>query len=328
VRADRLVAIVLLLQARGAMSAGQLAKELEVSTRTILRDVEALGAAGVPVYTERGAGGGIRLLDGYRTDLTGLSAGEAEALFLMGIPGPLDELGLGSSLDAARRKVLAALPPAGRDTAERVRQRIHVDATDWETERPAPRWLATITRALWDERRLVLRYVRADNKTVLRHVDPLGLVLKAGQWYLVAWAGRWDATFRVSRVVHAEIVDEAAHRPPDFDLAAYWEAFLRNFDERRAPLSVRIRVEPHAVDLLPRALGEGVRTQLWNTPVADDGSVELDLRFDSLDDARLQLMGLGTSITVLDPPALCEDLVRSATELVRAYSPDAGRLRR
>lgn len=320
VRADRLVAIVLLLQARGAMSARQLAAELEVSTRTILRDVEALGAAGVPVYTERGASGGIRLLEGYRTDLTGLSAGEAEALFLMGIPGPLDELGLGSSLDAARRKVLAALPPAGRDNAERVRQRIHVDATDWDTERRPLDWLATITRALWAERRVALRYVRADNRTVVRHVDPLGLVLKAGQWYLVAWAGRWTATFRVSRVVHAEVLDDMVRRPPEFDLTAYWDAFLRDFDRRRTPLRVRIRVGAGAVDLLPRALGEPVRTKLADAPAGDDGSVEIELRFDSLDDARVQLAGFGTAITVVDPPALRDEMVRVARDLLDVYA--------
>ena len=316
-RADRLVAVLLLLQARGGMSAGELARELEVSPRTIYRDVEALGAAGVPVYAERGAGGGIRLLDGYRTDLTGLSPGEAEALFLMGIPGPLDQLGLGSSLDAAQRKVLAALPPAGRATAERVRQRVHVDATGWErTPRPLP-WLVTIARALWAERRLALRYVRADNQEVDRRVDPLGLVLKAGQWYLVAIAGEWDVTFRVSRVRWAELLDEPSRRPDDFDLTTHWATFLDDFESRRGAVPVRLRVAPEAVDDLPRFLGEHVRAGLLD---ADRSApVELEVTFASLEDARAQLLGLGPSVVVLDPPELRDELVRVAREVIDAY---------
>ena len=319
-RADRLVAIVLLLQARGSMSAPELARELEVSTRTILRDVEALSAAGVPVYAERGAGGGIRLLDGYRTDLTGMSEGEAEALFLMGIPGPLDELGLGAAHEAARRKLLAALPQAGRDTAERIRTRILVDPTGWDVEPRRLPWLATITGGLWADRRVALRYVRADNKVVDRRVDPLGLVLKGGQWYLVAIAGRWDATFRVSRILRAEVLDEPARRPADFDLRSYWDEFLADFDARRTGATVRIRVSPDAVDEIPKTLGESVRARLADSDAGDDGSIELDLRFESLDEARTQLLGLGTGVRVLEPPELCDELVRVAREVVRAYS--------
>ncbi len=318
-RADRLVAIVLLLQARGGMSAPALARELEVSTRTVYRDVDALSAAGVPVYAERGPGGGVRLLEGYRTDLTGVSPGEAEALFLMGIPGPLDELGLGSAADAVQRKLLAALPDAGRVTAERVRQRILVDATGWER---APRqlpWLPVIARALWTGRRLHLRYVRADNRPVRHYVDPLGLVLKAGQWYLVAWSGRWDVTFRVSRVRHAEVLEEPARPHGDFDLAAYWEKWLVEMEAIRGSVSVRIRVAPEAVNDLPRFLGEDVRASTLE--VREDASewLELDLAFGSLDEARAQLLGLGPSIVVEEPAALREELAGVAAEIVDLY---------
>ena len=319
-RADRLVAILLLLQARGGMSAPELARELEVSTRTIYRDVEALGAAGVPVYAERGAGGGIRLLEGYRTDLTGLSPGEAEAVLLMGIPGPLDELGLGLSVDAAQRKLLAALPPKGRATAERVRQRLHVDPTGWDR---APRrlpWLAPIARAVWAERQLSLRYVRADNTEVDRRVHPLGLVLKAGQWYLVATGGRWEATYRVSRVRQATVLEGPARRPPGFDLTAYWSEFLEDFESRRGSVAVRLRVAPEAVDELPRVLGEAARVALAEAPTHGSPGITVDLVFESVDDARTQLLGLGPSVLVVDPPALRRELARVAAEVVAAYA--------
>jgi predicted DNA-binding transcriptional regulator YafY len=319
-RADRLVAILLLLQARGGMSAPALARELEVSTRTIYRDLEALGAAGVPVYAERGAQGGVRLVEGYRTNLTGLTAGEAEALFLMGTPGPLDELGLGPALDGAHRKLMATLSPAGRTHAERVRQRVHVDPAGWEREPRELPWLPVIARALWNDHRIHLRYVRGDNQIVERTVDPLGLVLKAGQWYLAAMAGKWDVTYRVSRVLEAAEVRERASRPDDFDLVAYWAAHLADFDAERGRATVRVRVAPTAIDRLPTHLGEGVRFQSLEAEPDADGWRDLELVFASLTEARTELLGLGAEVVVVEPDELRADMAQVAKQVVDLYA--------
>ena len=182
-RASRLVSVLLLLQSRGGLTASQLADELEVSVRTIYRDVEALSASGVPIYADRGPLGGIRLVDGYRTRLTGLTQSEAESLFLSGLPGPAAELGLGTVVAAARLKVLAALPPELRSRATRLSQRFHLDAPGWFQSSEAVPHLADLAAAVWDDHQVELRYDRGD-RIVERTVAPLGLVLKGGVWYL------------------------------------------------------------------------------------------------------------------------------------------------
>ena len=198
-RASRLVQLLLLLQARGRTTAAVLATELEVSERTIHRDVDALSAAGVPIYAERGPHGGIQLVDGYRTRLTGLTADEAEALFLSGMPGPAAELGLGTVVAAARLKVLASLPGELRARASRLVERFHLDATAWfSSSDPVPN-LATLADAVWEARRATIRYRRGGD-SVERELEPIGLVLKAGVWYLVAGSDDQIRTYRVSRI--------------------------------------------------------------------------------------------------------------------------------
>jgi predicted DNA-binding transcriptional regulator YafY len=318
VRADRLVAIVLLLQGRGTTSAPELARELEVSTRTVYRDVEALGSAGIPVYAERGAQGGIRLVDGYRTDLTGMSAQEAESLLVMGIPGPLDQLGIGASADAARRKVLAALPASGRSAAEAVRQRIYVDPRSWAPPRPLPH-LAAIADAVWTGRRLELEYVRADNAEVTRRVHPLGVVLKAGVWYLVARMGEWEVTFRVERVRAVRILDRPAVRPPQFDLVRYWDAQVDELTAGARRYRVRLAVERDSTARLARLVGEDVRDQVIGS--GGDRPV-LDVGFASLDDAVSAVLALGTSAEVVAPDELRGRLGGIADALAARYGSD------
>src|SRR5438132_4297998 len=274
VRADRLVSIVLLLQGRGGMSAPELARRLEVSVRTIYRDLDALSTAGVPVYTERGKAGGVRLLDGYRTDLTGLSPGEAEALFLLGLPGPLDQLGFGPVLEGAQRKLLAALPPTRRRGAERTRQRVHVDATGWDRQPGAVPHLAAIAGALWQDRRLRMSYVRSDNAERERLVGPLGLVLKAGNWYLVGSVideSNALRVFRASRVRSLEVLDEDYRRPDDFDLASFWDQWLAALGWDQDDYPARLRCDAEAAADLPRFLGEAVRARVLDAPVDDAG---------------------------------------------------------
>src|SRR3954465_1534667 len=196
-RASRLVSVLLLLQTRGRMTAPQLAEELEVSIRTIYRDVEALSEAGVPVYADRGPHGGVRLVDGYRTRLTGMTAEEAGAGFLSRLPGPAAELGLGTVVASSRLKVLAALPPELRVRASRLVERFHLDAAGWfHASEPVP-YLATLSEAVWEARRLRIDYERGDRK-VSRVIDPLGIVLKGGVWYLVAATEDQIRTYRVS----------------------------------------------------------------------------------------------------------------------------------
>ena len=205
-RASRLVSILLLLQARGRLTAAELAEELEVSERTMYRDLFELGAAGVPVYGERGKGGGYRLLDGYRTNLTGLTAEEAGALLMSGAPGPAAELGLGSLLAATRLKLLAAVPEALRETATRAEERFYLDPGGWAHDRARDdRHLRTVARAVWDDRRLEIGYRRPDGQAARRMLDPLGLVHKTGVWYLVAIHDRVTRVYRVDRILAAQV---------------------------------------------------------------------------------------------------------------------------
>jgi predicted DNA-binding transcriptional regulator YafY len=327
VRASRLVSMLLLLQTRGSVTAPELAEALEVSVRTVYRDVEALSEAGVPVYTETGCRGGVRLVDGYHTRLTGLTTQEAEALFLAGGRGAADELGLGTVLAAAQLKVLAALPPELRSRAARVRERFHVDAPGWfGAGQPAPH-LATVAEAVWGERRLDVRYRRAD-RDVQRVLDPLGLVLKGGVWYVLARAGRRHElrTYRVSRLQSARVRPERFERPPDFDLAASWSAASAGFDASRLRVDVVARVTPFA---LPR-LREVLEPASANAAIASAGPPEADGRMriackvEHVDYAHDSFLRLGAGIEVLEPPALRRRLAETVAALGAVYEQANG----
>ena len=321
-RADRLLAILLLLQARGGMSAPELAEELEVSVRTVFRDLDALSTAGVPVYTERGSGGGIRLAEGYRTDLTGLSPGEAQSLFLLGIPGPLDDLGLGASTGATERKLLAALPPTARRDAERTRRLLHVDSAGWNRPAASVLHLATVFDALWRDRRLRMRYTRGDHKSVERVVDPLGLALKGGEWYLVARLGDTPLVYRVSRVRAAEVLEEAFVRPDDWHLGDFWDAWTCRYEAEMAWLDVEVLVDPAFVSTMPWVLGEEVRMRLEEAPAAGDGRLRVGLRFTDMEEARIALLGMARRVEVQVPAELRQAIVDEAMAIAEAYAAD------
>ena len=318
-RADRLLAILLLLQARGGMSAPDLARELEVSVRTVFRDVDALSAAGVPVFAERGAGGGIRLVAGYQTDLTGLSSNEAQALLLLGIPGPLDDLGLSAHHRAAERKLLAALPAAARSDAERTRQRLHVDAAGWDRPPSDVAFLATVTDATFRDRRLRLAYERGDTRRVTRVVDPLGLVLKGGTWYLVGLVDGDHRVFRISRVRGVDVLDEGFERPGDFDLGEFWSAWSAAYSAGVDWVTVRVRVAAAFLAELPWAVGEHVRSALGSARRARDGSVTLDLRYYSYDEARRSVLGMGTQVDVVRPGRLRREVAEEARAVAARF---------
>jgi predicted DNA-binding transcriptional regulator YafY len=322
-RASRLVQLLLLLQTNGKMTASRLATELEVSVRTIYRDVEALSGAGVPIYAEAGPGGGVRLVDGYRTRLTGLTAEEAEALALSGLPGAASELGLGTVLAAAQLKVDAALPPELRSRAVRMRERFHLDAPGWfAREEPVPH-LAVLSRAVWEEQRVEVRYAKREGE-VRRLVDPLGLVLKAGVWYLVGLSGRTRSvrTFRVSRVVAVRPLDEACQRPDGFDLAEQWARSSVAFFETWPSVDIQVRIRGDKIWHLREVLDPGAaRAAIEGASEPDeDGWRVATLHLESLGVAVHELLRFGASLEVLEPTELRDTMAATAAEMVHRYA--------
>ncbi len=319
-RASRLVQLLLLLQARGRLTAAALAAELEVSERTIHRDVEALSAAGVPIYAERGPHGGIQLVDGYRTRLTGLTGDEAEALFLSGLPGPAAELGLGTVVAAARLKVLASLPSELRARASRLVERFHLDAAGWFHATESVPHLSVLADAVWEARRLNVGYRRAGGE-VERLIEPLGLVLKAGIWYLVAAAESQPRTYRVSRFSRVTPTDVPFKRPPDFDLAAHWEASIAQYERDTPRITVTVRVDPRRIGELADVLGErAVRAAERVDEDAKDAWPHLRLSVDWPEEVPARLMAMGDHAEVLEPAdmrARVADIARRALERYR-----------
>ncbi len=319
-RADRLFQIVQLLRDGKVRTASWLARELEVSERTIYRDLDALSAAGVPVYAERGPGGGCALLESYRTNLTGLTEGEVRALFMLSIPAPLAALGVDRELKAALRKLAAALPDAQRRDEERVRQRIHLDANPWfQTDEPVPH-LQAIQQALWQDRRLQLTYDLQFGARIERLVEPLGLVAKAGAWLLVcAHRGRRHI-YQVSRVVVAQITDQEFDRPAEFDLIAFWRDWSAGHEAARPNYPVRARVSPALVPLLPRYFGNRIQLELDGACPADGGGwITLTLPFATLEAARERILGFGRAIEVLAPTALRASVIDFAMQIQTFY---------
>jgi len=318
-RASRLVSLLLLLQTRGQMTAAELARELEISIRTVHRDVDALAESGVPIYAERGLHGGIRLVDGYRTRLTGLTADEAEALFLSGLPGPAAELGLGTVVAAARLKVLAALPGELRGRATRLVERFHLDAAGWfQADEPVPA-LALLADAVWSARQVEIDYDRGQS-IATRRLDPLGLVLKAGVWYLVALADGQPRTYRVSRVRRVVALDGHVERPPDFDLGSFWAESSAAYEREAARIDVVVRADPERLDDLRTAVGSRVVAAAARLPAADvEGWIHLRLRLDWPDEVPARLLSAGASIEVLAPAEIRDRLVSIARNVADRY---------
>ena len=321
-RADRLVSILLLLQLHGRMTARGLARRLEVSERTIHRDMEALSAAGVPVLAERGAGGGWALMDGYRTNLTGLNEAEIQALFLAGPSRLLADLRLDKASDAAHVKLLASLPSASRRGAEYVRQRIHVDVTSWVGGAESVPHLHTIQDAVWQGRRLRFTYGREEECGASeRLADPLGLVAKGSVWYLVAAVGGEVRSYRVSRVRSAELTDEPCVRPEGFDLAGFWEKASAEFKTQLPRYRATLRVRKEVVPRLPYG-GRFARVERVGEADAE-GWVEVSMRFQFEEEACEYALGFGTQVEVVEPPALRERVTRAAQEVVAFYAGQA-----
>jgi predicted DNA-binding transcriptional regulator YafY len=322
VRAGRLVSLLLLLQTRGRMTAQALADELEVSVRTVYRDVESLSASGVPIYADRGPAGGYQLLDGYRTRLTGLTGDEAGTLFLAGVPGPAAELGLGSVLAAAQLKVRASLPGELADRADRVRERFHLDAPGWfRGEEPTP-YLAVVAGAVWSGHRLSVRYRRwKAPREVTRTLAPLGVVLKAGRWYLVASTADRITAYRVSNLLDAELLDEPVVRPEDFDLAEFWREWTDRYERSVYTASATVRMTAAALEFMvfvfPPEMSRVARASAGEPDA--DGWVTTVVPIESVKHGHTELLKLGATAEVLEPPELRALLAETARGLATTY---------
>jgi predicted DNA-binding transcriptional regulator YafY len=256
VKSDRLLSILLLLQTRGRVRAGELARRLEVSTRTIYRDVESLSTAGVPVYAERGRHGGISLLDGFRTDVTGLTSDEARALFVLAAQGTHSALGLDGALGSALRKVMAALPAPHRPAAELTSRRILVDPGRWLAGPQPAVDLDVLNTAVFTDRRLRIRYRHGGETATHRYtVDPYGLVAKAGTWYLVADRRARARLFRADRILDATVTEAPVRRRDGVELADAWEALRRQVEERPANVRLSVRVRRRRLEMFRRIVG-------------------------------------------------------------------------
>jgi predicted DNA-binding transcriptional regulator YafY len=323
-RADRLLSILMLLQTHGRMPAEKLAAELEVSVRTIYRDIEALSITGVPVYAERGPGGGCVLVDGYRTSLTGLTTAEVKALFMLSIPESLDKLGVSVELRNAMRKLAASLPETQRLNDQVIHQRIYLDWQDWsKQEKPAPH-LQTIHRAVTEDKKLQLTYTQiiagGAVEKFTRSVDPYGLAAKSGDWYLVCSDSGHQRVYSVSSIVEADISGEPFIRPDDFDLEAFWKNWCAELAKERISYPVKARIAPELATLMKIHFGERFRNAILKaSPPDGEEWVTAVLSFASYWDARQTILNMGKAIEVLEPDPLRLSVIDFARQIVDFY---------
>lgn len=304
-KASRLLSILMLLQAQGRLSAPALARSLEVSVRTILRDIDQLSAAGVPVWGERGRQGGFQLREGWSTQLTGLTEPESQALLLAGLPAAATDLGLGAPAASARLKMVASLPPEWREQADRVGARLHIDPVDWHRARETPTHLREVAEAVWQARRIAVRYDswRGQAERVL---EPLGLVLKAGTWYLAARAqGQTEVrTYRLGAIRSLHTTGTRFRRPAGFDLAHHWQASAARFEAGLQRLPARVAVSPRAMGWLVNARTPFARVSDARPGPAREGWTVVQLSIESIEHGARQLLGFGAEVEVLAPAAL------------------------
>ncbi|OAS15058.1 helix-turn-helix transcriptional regulator [Paenibacillus oryzisoli] len=330
-RADRLLQIMMMLQTRGGMTTRALAARLEVSERTIHRDMEALSTAGVPVYAERGAAGGWRLMEGYQADWAGLHKDELLALLAAEPHRHLTDLGFGDAYEAAVLKVLASLSPTLRRDAEYMRQRVYVDAAGWHQTIEELPWLSLLQEAVWEDRKLWILYASSgDSGASERMVNPLGLVLKGSLWYLIAASGLEEEprTYRVSRIQDAALLDEPVIRPDHFNLAAYWQRSVDLFRSGLPHYAAQTLVHPSVATRLEQT--RFVRVTAWHEAHEDESSSanandpivwrKAELAFNTLSSACEILLGFGTMVRVLEPLALREALLEAANNIAFMYS--------
>jgi predicted DNA-binding transcriptional regulator YafY len=321
VLASRLLSLLMLLQSRGRMSAPALARQLEVSVRTVYRDIDSLSAAGVPVYGDAGRNGGYQLRDGWRTQLTGLTSGEARALFLAGLPGPAKALGMGEAAASAHLKLMAALPGDWQADAERVGSRFHLDPVDWFRDSAPADHLREVAHAVWNEQRLRMRY-ESWTEVVEREIEPLGLVLKAGAWYVVGRRGRVARTYRLSNMHDVQLLQQHFKRPREFDLAAYWIDATKAFEQGVYRDFATLRASAAGLKRL-QGFSQVVAQAVQRTADAPDaaGWVTVTVPIESVDHAAREMLKLGAEAEVIEPRELRARLRGSAQAMLALYEP-------
>jgi predicted DNA-binding transcriptional regulator YafY len=311
---------MMLLQTRGQMTAEELANELEVSKRTIYRDIDALSMAGVPVYANGGPGGGYALLDSYRTTLTGLNEDEIRALFILTIPSPISDLGVSQQLKAAILKLTSTLAGDHHKHVDYLRQRLHLDAASWfQTDEPVPH-LKVVQEAVWQDRQLVLSYRRRNGAVSERTISPYGLVAKASIWYLVAATDNGMRVYRVSRIEAVQITQTHFARPQDFDLAKFWADWVIGYKASLLKYPVTLRIGPDLIPVLPYILGEGVQSLVEQAEPDSEGWRVVDYTFERIEEAQAYVLGMGASVDVIAPEELRVSVLKLATDVVAHYS--------
>jgi len=318
-RADRLLSLLMFLQNRGRTTTDRLAEELEVSRRTIVRDLYALRVAGFPVYTERGPHGGVYLHEDFRVRLTDLSRDELAALFALGVPAPLADLGMSLEAKGALLKLAASLPGARRGVERDVRSRLYLDPDPWHAAREPIPTLSTLRQAVWEDRWVRATLLRVRQIPIEHEIAPYALVAKGQSWYVV-WRRR-DGDLRVDRasdVIGAELIDETFDRPPDFDLVEFWTTWAAAYEAGRWFYPVTLRVTPSALPDLERDLGRHIRRT--GREVRGSTRTEIELNFDHLEQARAALLAYGGAVEVLEPDALRLSIADFAQRIVETYA--------
>jgi predicted DNA-binding transcriptional regulator YafY len=319
-RASRLLSIQMLLETRGCMSAEALSQELEVSLRTVHRDVDRLAASGVPIYSERGRNGGFKLMEGWRTTLTGFTASEAQAVFMSGLAGPATALGLGQEVIDAKLKLAVALPPEQRGSAQRVHERFHLDTVDWYREADPVPHLKAVAAAVWNEKQIAIRY-ESWKGNVRRIVHPLGLVLKGGAWYLVAAIEEKPRTYRISNIIEASEREQAVVRPKKFDLANYWAESVARFEAELHSTRATVLANDAGIKqlrMLSAPIAKAIASAQFQTQ--RDGRVKIVVPLETTDHAIGHLLRLAPDVEVLEPKSLRIAIVQRLESVVARYA--------
>lgn len=318
-RADRLLSLMMLLQTQGKKTAKELADELEVTQRTIYRDIDALSGSGVPVYADGGPGGGYALLDNYRTSLTGLNTGEIRALFMLAIPSPITDLGGSQELKAAFLK-LTSTSLDRQNQIDFVRQRLHMDATGWfKLDEPVP-YLKVVQEGVWKNQELSLSYRPPEGTLGQRTVWPYGLVAKAGIWYLVAKTEKGMRVYRMSRIEAAELTEVQFIHPEGFDLADFWTKWASGYEANLSKYPVRLLIGPDLAPILHNILGKGVQPLIEQALPNSKGWRVLDYTFEREEEAKTYVLGMGASVEVIAPEALRIGVIKMAADIVAHYA--------
>ncbi len=316
-RADRLMNIMILLQNRGKMTAKELATELEVSDRTILRDMDALSNAGIPIVSDRGKGGGWRLMDNFRTRLSGLNIDDIKSLFLFPSGKLLEDLGLNMQGLDTRQKLLAAIPGTFRDEAQAIWERIHIDSSTWQQSKEKVHALKTVQQAVWESKKLKMYYEQANGEQKERLIEPLGLVAKGNRWYLVASRNGELRNYRVSRIQTAQIEEETFKRPIDFNLADYWEQSKKEFIQNLPQYDVQVEIHPA---IIPRINFTGKFVQfIQRESPNDDKWIPATLRFNDKQEAVEFILGFANKMRVISPEDLPDKVVSAAMSVIEFY---------